>query len=117
VLELRRQEVRREAVTDKKLVVYEGDGEWSALYVDGKLERVGDHYLITECVYSLLGVEIVQDSAFMRGQHKREGVADTLEELEAYKFERDVRLERAAQLRADAETLLTQADALEKASR
>ncbi len=31
-------------------------GEWAALYVDGKLEEVGDAYIAEERAFALLGV-------------------------------------------------------------
>jgi hypothetical protein len=83
--------------------------EWAALYVDGKLERVGDSYLAEERAFEILGVKIVQDDAFMRGQTASAGVAQTLDEVEAFRRERDEKRAKAAQLRAEAERLLREA--------
>ena len=86
--------------------------EWAALYVDGKLERVGDSYLAEERAFELLGVKIVQDDSFLRGQTQAAGVAQTLDEVVAYSDERDEKRRRAAELRAEAERLTVEAAAL-----
>lgn len=65
------------------------DEEWSALYVNGKLECVGDHYLADERLRAIMGVKEFDDNSFMRGGNHREQVAQTVEELEAYQDERD----------------------------
>jgi hypothetical protein len=87
--------------------------EWAALYKDGKLERVGDSYLAEERAFELLGVTIVQDDAFMRGQHHRDGVAKDLDEVDVYRWGRSARNETAAAKRAEAERLLAEARELE----
>ena len=89
------------------------DGEWAALYVDGRLDRVGDSYLADERAMEILGVEIVQDNAFLRGQSTREGVAQTLPEVAAYQRERAERLARARELRLSAAEAITEAERLE----
>ena len=86
--------------------------EWAALYVDGKLKTVGDSYLAEEMALNLLGVKIVQDDAYMRGQNQRDGVAKTLDEVHEYRVKRDAALARAAELRAQAAELEAQAAAL-----
>lgn len=86
--------------------------EWAALYVDGKLERVGDSYLAEERAFEILGVRTVQDDAFMRGQTSAEGVAKTLDEVEAYREDREQRTRRAAELRAQAAKLEQEARTL-----
>lgn len=88
-------------------------GEWAALYVDGKLERVGDSYLAEERAFELAGVATEHDNAFMRGQDKREGVAQTLDEVAAYRAERERRAAEARRLREQATQLLADADALD----
>lgn len=90
--------------------VHEGD-EWSALYVDGKLVVVGDHYLSVDRVYEMFGVKTVQDAGFLRGQSQRSGVAQTLEEIAEYHAEQ--RRCEAALLRAEAARLEEAATALE----
>jgi hypothetical protein len=95
-----------------EFVVYEGGGEWSALYIDGKLDRVGDHYLIDERIRQLIGVKTVQSDDFLRGGTQRSHVAPTLEELAQYTKAREHRLTKAAQLRAEAAEKLAEAEKL-----
>jgi hypothetical protein len=84
--------------------------EWAALYVDGRLERVGDSYLAEERALQILGVTTVQDDAFMRGQNQAAGVAQTLNEVSDYRIERDRRATEAADLRRRAAELLAEAN-------
>lgn len=93
-----------------------GSGEWAGLYVDGKLVTVGDSYVAEEQALEMLGVRRVEDSAFMRGQGQRSGAAQTLEEVAAYRDERDAKLAEAARLRGQAEELRQQATHLERAA-
>lgn len=67
-----------------KLVRYSGSEDWSALYIDGQLDTVADHYLVDERISELLGVETVSSDDFMRGGNYREDVAKTLDEIEDY---------------------------------
>lgn len=99
-------------MTTQHLEIHYAD-DWAALYVDGKLDRVGDAYNTEERALSLAGVATVHDDAFMRGQSQRDGVAQTLDEVAAYARERDERLAVAAQKRAEAERLLAEAGELE----
>lgn len=94
-----------------KLEIHYAD-EWAALYVDGKLERVGDSYLAEGRAFEILGVRTVQDDAFMRGQTSAAGVAQTVEEAAAFARERETKRMRAAELRAEAERLLREAGEL-----
>lgn len=86
--------------------------EWAALYVDGRLDRVGDAYLTDERIREIVGVRTVQDDAFMRGQIRADGVAQTVAEVEEYSRQRQRRRERAAALRAEAARLEAEAAAL-----
>ncbi len=89
--------------------------EWSALYVDGKLDTVGDTYLSDERISQLLGVEEHEDDdSFLRGGNSRSDVAKTLEELETYAQTRNNKLQQAAALRAEAAKLEAQAASLLK---
>jgi hypothetical protein len=97
---------------DMELEIHYAD-DWAALYKDGKLERVGDSYLAEERALELLGVAIVQDNAFMRGQDYKDGVAKTLEEIEEFARLRDERKAEAAKKFAEAERLFAEARALE----
>lgn len=87
------------------VTIYE-DEEWSAVYLDGKLQRVGDSYLADEWVRSHYGIETVQSADFLRGGTQRADVAPTLEALEEYRRDRESREARAAELRAEADRLL-----------
>ena len=49
-----------------EVVIYE-DGEWSGVYLDGKLQRVGDTYLADEWVREHFGVVTIQSADYMRG--------------------------------------------------
>jgi DNA-binding CsgD family transcriptional regulator len=91
---------------------YTGEG-WAALYVDGKLDRVGDSYLAEERAFQLAGVTTVTDDAFMRGQNQREGVAQTLDEVAAYRAQRERDKAEAARLREEAQRLLARAAGLD----
>lgn len=95
-----------------KYVIYQGDNEWSALYVDGTLDRVGDHYLVDERLRELLGVETVQSDDFMRGGDSREHVAPTLHDLYLWSENRDALHREAQALREQAAALEAQAVAL-----
>lgn len=97
-----------------ELVKYSGSQEWSALYVDGKLDTVGDHYLISERLEDLLGVEVVESDAFMQGGHDRIDVAPTLELARQYEKAQELRHQRAESLREQAQALLAQADEIDR---
>jgi hypothetical protein len=94
------------------LLVCDGSGEWSALYVHGILDRVGDHYLIDERIRELTGVVTLQTDDFLRGGDKRHEVAPDIDMLREYRTQRRDREERAAALRQQAQRLLEEADSL-----
>ncbi len=88
--------------------------EWSAVYMDGKLvSGPGDSYLQHEWLLEHFGVEQVQDDAFMRGQNRAEGAAQTIDEVEAYRLDRDAALMKADRLRREAAALVAKAADLE----
>lgn len=89
--------------------------EWAALYLDGKLVTVGDSYVAEEKAFTLLGVRTTQDPAFMRGQSQRAGVAQTLLQVAQYAADRDARIQAAAEKRAQAAALMTEAAHLDPA--
>jgi guanyl-specific ribonuclease Sa len=95
-------------------VIYQGTGEWSALYVDGKLERVGDHYLIDERLQELVGVSVVSSDDFMRGQDEAAFVAPTVADVETYKAAREREQQRADALRQQALDLQAEAAEIER---
>ncbi len=94
---------------------YAGNG-WAGLYVDGRLEQVGESYVAEEQALALAGVVVIQDDAFMRGQKGREGVAETLDAVAEYRFEREARKAKAARLREQALQMLAEANGLDGAS-
>ena len=100
-------------MTDKSYVIYQGSDDWSALYEDGKLVTVGDHYLIDEKLHDLLGIPVVQSDAFMQGGNQYKDVAQTLEAVRAFERQETAAHEAAEKLREDARRLRAQADALE----
>lgn len=88
--------------------------DWAALYKDGKLVRVGDSYLAEERALELLGVEIVHNDAFMRGQSRKDGVAQTLDEVDEYILDRLNRHNLAEEKKIEIERLLGQVRELEQ---
>jgi hypothetical protein len=89
-------------------------GAWIAVYLDGKLQRVGDSYLADEWLQSHFNVKVVYDDAFMRGGDHRDTVANTLDEVRDYALERDQLLSRATELHEQAAELEAKAKALVK---
>ena len=85
--------------------------EWSALYVDGKLEVVGDSYLIDERLQQLVGVELKEGNFLLGGDHSSD-VAKTSEEIDKYEVTRTERQQQADELREQAAKLLEEADRL-----
>lgn len=100
--------------TPKLEIHYDPNGEWAALYVDGRLEKVGDSYLAEERAFEILGVRVIQDDAFLRGQSQASGVAQTLDEVVTYAEEKVRRMVEAGDLREEAARLLAQADEISK---
>lgn len=70
------------------MVVHEGSDDWSALYVDGRLETVGDHYLIDERIRHLCQVETIQSDDFLRGGKTYADVAQTLGDIQQWQRDR-----------------------------
>lgn len=94
-----------------KLVKYT-DGEWAALYVDGKLDVAGDCYLADDRIAELADVEIHSSDAFLRGGNTYEGIASTLDELHEWEREQETKNEEADRLRAEAAELIARANEL-----
>jgi len=92
--------------------VHENEG-WAAVYLDGALQRVGDSYLADEWIREHFGVVTVQDDAFMRGSTLRDDTAQTLDEVQEYAAAREARRRVAAEKRAEAQRLLSEAQALD----
>ena len=99
--------------TGAQLEIHYSDDDWAALYVDGLLDRVGDAYVVEERSLDLLGVTIVHDNSFLRGQDSRDGVAGTLDDVNAYRQAAEQAMTAADAKRAEAQLLLAEADALD----
>lgn len=95
------------------VVVFQGSQEWSAVYLDGELQKIGDHYTIDEWLRAHFNVITVQADDFLRGQDTAEGSAQTLSEAIEYAKLREERLAEAKSLRNEAARLLASAEILE----
>lgn len=89
-----------------KIEFHKAGEEWTVVYLNGVLQRVGDSYLADEWLQSYVGVEIVYDSVCMIDDHK---AYPTLDEVHAATRARDERQERAAELEREAAALLERA--------
>ncbi len=103
----------------RKLVRYTGDDDWSALYVDGKLEVAGDHYNIEDAISDIVGVEEIHSEDFLQGGNSYDDVAKSLDEIHAYQekrrkiedeAERAAALKRLEELRAEEASLIARLD-------
>lgn len=83
--------------------------EWTAVYLNGQLQRVGDSYLADEWLQEYAGVKQVDDSVCMIDDHRAH---PTLEAVYAATDERDRRFEMAAALEAEAAELKAGAEGL-----
>lgn len=101
------------------LIRYTGPNDWSALYVDGQLETVGDHYLVEERIAELCGIELREGDTFLLGQHEKNKAAQTIEEIQDYEEQlhdfaaKEASEKSARSLRETAADLLRQAEELE----
>lgn len=87
-------------------------GEWSALYENGKLVKVGDHYLSDEYLAEKLGVEEIYDNDDFLTPDQR-GALPTLEAVQTVTRNRVIVHEEAESLRQQAKHLLEMADIME----
>ena len=87
--------------------------EWSALYVDGALDRVGDTDNVEERIRELAGVITLQTDDFLQGGNGRSDVAQTLDALRAYRAARRSRRREADRMRAQAMEMLRVAEELD----
>lgn len=97
-----------------ELIRYTGPNDWSALYVNGDLEIVGDHTQVDERISQICNVEEREGDYFLMGSHNKKEAAQTIEQLEAYqnrKHEQATKM--AANLREKAAGLIREAEALE----
>lgn len=103
-------------MSNEKLDVrkYEGSSDWSALYVDGELRTVGDHYLISEAIENLFKIEVIQSDSFLQGGNQYSDVAKTVQEIEAYDQVVQDKMQKARKLREQARRLELEAKGLLK---
>lgn len=92
-------------------------GEWSALYVDGKLDTAGDNYLADERIRELFGITNINEDdggrAVLPTGCQREDVPATLAEAQQKINEHHIRIDNAKQLREQAAAMVAEADRLE----
>lgn len=93
------------------LVRYSWD-EWSALYVNGELAVVGDHYHSDEYLARMLGVDERDTGDFLDETGTYKGVAQTLAEAEARQEARLTREAEAERLMEEAKRLTELAESL-----
>ena len=99
-----------------KLIVVQGQGEWEALYQDGKLIHQGHN--VTEQAYVAAGIEMRYDELNVltdgkQGRATSEGCAPTIAEFEAREETRRGQARAALDMRREAQQLLDQAGALD----
>lgn len=99
--------------TQPRYVRYRVGEEWSALYIDGLLDRVGDTYLSDERIAELLGVEERESPFLASNDITRDDVPKTVEGVEASDDAIRAKRERAATLREQAAALIAEAGALD----
>lgn len=85
------------------------EGEWSGLYIDGVLDRYGDHYLVDERIASLLGVEDYYDDAWLVDDRTPRR---SVKEIESEQERRIAKDTQAAEKKERADELMAQARAL-----
>lgn len=83
--------------------------EWTAVYLNGELQRVGDHYLADEWLQQYAGVKEVHNSVCMIDNYR---AYPTLDEVRAATDERAVKLLEAADLERQAAELQERAKGL-----
>lgn len=88
-------------------------GEWTMVYLNGELQRAGDHYLADEWLQQHFGVVVVDDpdSCSVPDGHHALKLLD--EARESLRLDQE-RKEQAAELRRQAEELCERAKDLEK---
>lgn len=100
-----------------RLTVVRGSDDWSALYVDGAIDSVGDKHNIRERVYELLGVTVIDSDDFLLGQNQRTGVAKTLSEMLEYTRWQEEREREASELEEKAAALRDRAKTIREWAR
>lgn len=94
------------------IVCYE-HGEWTAVYLDGELQCVGDSYLADEWIRTYFGINTIQDDAFLLGGSSRSSVAKSVADIDEYVERRERGRQAALKFRQQAAELIAQAEQLE----
>lgn len=91
----------------------QGNSEWSALYVDGKLDVVGDHYLSEDRIREIFDVQVIYSDEFLQGGDARGNCLPTLDEVWRAIEAKEDRMKEAQSLREQADALREEADRLD----
>lgn len=97
---------------ESKYVMFRIGEGWSALYVDGSLDQIGDSYNVEERIAELLGVSLEESEVMARVSH-RSDAPSTLANLREQEAELAERQQRANALRDEADRLRRQADSMD----
>lgn len=87
-----------------KIEFHRAGEDWTAVYLNGELQRVGDSYRADEWLQEHVGVVVVEDSVCMIDDHR---AYQTLDEVNEATRLRDAK-------RAEAQALRDQASELER---
>lgn len=94
-------------------IYYNEEGSIAALYVAGSMEAIGKPCGVESAAFRLLDVQQVLSDAFLLGGRDLRGAALTLDEVKAWRGERDAKIRRATELRMEAARLIEEAQKLE----
>jgi hypothetical protein len=100
-------------VSDEKplgAIEFHRSGEWTGVYLDGKLVRYGDHYLADEWLAERAGVTIIDSDDWLPDGRTPLG---TLEEVAAEGARRERLIQEAKDRRDRAAALIADAERLE----
>lgn len=89
-----------------KLVRYNSDADYSALYVDGVLDTYGTSQVVDERIAALVDVETYNSNYFLLGGSTKEDVAQTTVAIDQYVTAKAEVEREAADLRRRADELI-----------
>jgi hypothetical protein len=89
-----------------KLVRYNSDADYSALYVDGVLDTYGTTQVVDERIAALVDVETYHSNYFLLGGSTKDDVAKTTAEIDQYATDKAEVEREAADLRRRADELV-----------
>lgn len=87
-------------------------GEWTMVYLNGELQRAGDHYLADEWLQSRCGVKVVEDDGKFSIPDGRNAIK-SLAEVKASMETAEEKAIQAEELRRQAEALMAEANRLD----